>query len=140
MPKEVPLDFGEQPYLWPTPGDAAFRAGDPAKPDVSALKWLGGVMNPWRAYADGYRSAAERLGNLISDPTSASNIFQPEIDQLALPLVSLWRHYIELILKALIPELRDLMGDMDQQLKYDHNLRVSMAMSKYPRVADVGLR
>jgi hypothetical protein len=123
MPRLIKSTYGfVDPYLYPDAGDTAFEPGDPVSPGVAALRWLGQVKPQWRSYAEGFRTAAEMLGRSVIAETQARTLLQPQEDEVALPLVALWRQYLELTLKALIPELRELSFAPAAPLPYSHNL------------------
>jgi len=124
MPRLIEsISEDDDQLLWPEAGDTVFGDGDPSRPGVAALRWLGGVLPQWRAYAQGFRVAADALGKFIIVESEARGLVQPRIDEIALPLVALWRHYLELTLKALIPELDDLSYGPDTPLPHSHNLK-----------------
>lgn len=139
MPRQLdPIFPDDAPRLWPEAGDTAFEPGDPTQPGVGALRWLGGVLPEWQSYAEGYRSAAERLGAVIVSDSAARKLWQPEIDRIALPLVAFWRQYLELMLKSLIPEFRDLPYGPEALTPECHNLKQLWDMAEPALAAMAG--
>jgi hypothetical protein len=113
MTGEATNSFSE-PSPWPRPGDVLFLATNPDEigPDdlTADLRYR---RNLWWQYAEGYERAAQRL-------LAAADVRDGDADLLVYPLIFLWRHYLELALKALVPELRYLDDSerVDQELSH----------------------
>ncbi|MFO0828703.1 MAG: hypothetical protein U0572_11230 [Phycisphaerales bacterium] len=67
------------------------------------------LVSDWDAYAGGYRAAAEALYEHLQHAISIS-------DASIFPFVFLWRHHLELRLKALCFQARDLYGDSSKSI------------------------
>src|SRR5437762_1489081 len=76
---------------WPDEQTTIFRAGEIG----SSLAWLPQSPGQWHRYAEGYRDAAKWLyAKWCEDPIKP--------DYLGYPMVYLYRHYVELMLKELL--------------------------------------
>lgn len=103
---------GGAPFLWPEPGDKAFVPGDLNRPGVANLVFL---TERWHAYAEGFgRAAMIVTGNLDST--------RGDEDRVAFAVLTLWRHYLELKIKALIPDLQELPGGPTDPVPVSHDL------------------
>jgi len=90
--------------------------------------------DPWWSYAYGYRRAARMLFEAMRQE-------QGNPTTLLYPLAFLWRHYVEVKLKAILPELRFLTDDPEAGVPVSHKL--DMLWEKAKRLllgADPGSR
>lgn len=111
------------PSPWPHLSDEPFREAPEYAENVQidALPIYGGVG---RAYVQGYKDAADKLVETVVATETNRDIF-------LIPIVYLYRHYLELQLKTMLREARDagvsaLSGMTDKQLSTEpgHNLDV----------------
>lgn len=98
--------FGTGPA--PKKDDVLFRADDDWQANACIAKWDAG----W-AYSNGFRRAAFQLAQHVCDTAS-------DQDVLIYPIVYLYRHHVELVLKSII---RSAFGLLDRELsKQDHEV------------------
>lgn len=83
------------PVTPPTPGVKLFT--DAVDWQNNACTSGGWIIDPWDLYADGYREAADHLVERIVEGQSLT------LDTIVYPIVFLYRQYLELRLKQLIP-------------------------------------
>ena len=108
---ELNLEIPKLP--WPDEKTEIFRAGD-IRP---GLAWLPQSPGQWHRYAEGYREAAEWLyAKWCGDPIKP--------DYLAYPMVYLYRHYVELMLKEfLLSAKQAALIHLPKKWECDHNLK-----------------
>src|SRR5215208_5827213 len=104
--------LGDDSFLWPASGDTAFAPGDLRQPGTANLEFL---QDRWHAYADGYRRAATIVATHLDSARG-------DEDRVVFALLGLWRHYLELKLKALIPDMRELPGGPSEPVPVKHDL------------------
>jgi hypothetical protein len=108
---EVP-DWDEE-IVYPRPGDTLFQRANVQNEKILFAEWLAG---DWAMYPDGYKMAAD----MVVD-TMTGHAWE---DRLILPIIFMYRHYVELKIKHIILELDRLSGtriDTDRFRK--HNLQ-----------------
>jgi hypothetical protein len=108
---EVP-DWDEE-IAYPRRGDTLFQRASVQNEKILFADWLAG---DWAMYPDGYKMAAD----MVVD-TMTGHAWE---DRLILPIIFMYRHYVELKIKHIIIELDRLAGtriDTDRFRK--HNLQ-----------------
>lgn len=100
----------EENWGWPEKNDNLFVAGDDWK-NNACLNWS---HSEWELYTIGYKEAADNLSR---------NIMQSGTDQdtLIYPIVFLYRHYLELVLKSIIMRIQ-LLNDEKLKIPSHHKL------------------
>ena len=75
---------------------------------------LGGLHPDWYVFANGYRLAADSLVKRLTDAGMVK-------EHVCLPVLFLYRHYVELMLKAMLVDLGEL-DDTDSTVAPNHQL------------------
>ena len=106
-------DLGAEFPALPIAGMPVFTSGGDWPNTANTTKaW---ILDSWDHYADGYRSAADQLVDDIVERRLR------RLDAVVYPLVYLYRHYLELRLKQLIP-LTGRYLYLDQEFPARHDL------------------
>jgi hypothetical protein len=109
--RTVALEIPNLP--WPDENTKIFLAGE-IRP---GLAWLPQSPGQWHAYAEGYREAAEWLYAKWRED-------QIKPDYLAYPMVYLYRHFVELMLKEILQSGSQAgVVELGKNWKCDHNLK-----------------
>jgi hypothetical protein len=114
-------------YPWPQQGDMVFA--QPTEPEALVAD-LTQQRGSWWSTADGYREAAKLL-------VAAARSSEDTPDHLFRPLAFLWRHYLELALKSLLPNLREL-KNRDREARDRHHQLAQLWREARPRLAAMG--
>lgn len=105
------IDLSEIPEIpWPRKGDTLFKQAEDSRQNA-CLQWMGGAFS---AYTIGYREAADiLLKHVLDDPRCQ--------DLLILPMLFLYRHFVEIRLKYIITMGRKRI-DVTAGIPIGHNL------------------
>ncbi len=107
---DLDLSFSASDLPWPKPTSRLF--GDDG--DCEFIAWVPKSSKEWCIYAEGYREAADRLLEQIGNGVGTK-------DFLVYPIVFLYRHFVELKLKEIIQDSRNLL-DIEASLALEHRL------------------
>lgn len=105
-------DWDEE-IVYPQRGDTLFQRANVQNEKILFADWLAG---DWAMYPDGYKMAAD----MVVD-TMEGHAWE---DRLILPIIFMYRHYVELRIKHIILELDRLSGTrIDKDRFGKHNLQ-----------------
>jgi hypothetical protein len=104
-------NWGEE-IQYPKKGDTLIQGGGRRKEKTLFADWLAG---DWGMYPDGYKMAADMVVDTMTGESWE--------DRLILPIISMYRHYVEVKLKHIIIEYDKLSGTRIDANKFGkHNL------------------
>lgn len=103
----------EKEIIYPRRDDTLFQRANSQSEKILFADWLAG---DWLMYPDGYKMAADMVVDTLSG--------YPWEDRLILPIIFMYRHYVELRIKHIILELDRLSGTrIDTERFRKHNLQ-----------------
>jgi hypothetical protein len=98
--------FGPKELPWPEKGDRLFQSGD----DWWHNACLNYDLDDWELYIKGYKRAGDVMADYIKQTTC-------DQDSLIFPIVFVYRQYLELRLKVLIKDCRELFDEPSDYMR-----------------------